>query len=335
MRALEAKIDDLIRSAGLTHDATYYRGLFANIVKLGRTHPDTGDLKLFTRAFREMRIANHVFAAYKHVRKVAVFGSARSHPESAESLAAEQFSRSLVAGGFMVITGGGDGIMGAAQRGAGRERSFGLNIQLPFEQSANEVILNDPKLITFRYFFTRKLHFVKESHAVAIFPGGFGTMDEAFETLTLVQTGKARIVPLVFVDAPGGDFWHSFVDYLRDHLLADGLISPEDFHLFKVTTSLEEAQAEIFNFYRNYHSYRYVRDTLVIRMQRAPDESTLAALRDEFADICSNGGSLHATAPLDDERSEPDILHLPRLALTFNRRSLGRLRQLIDRINSF
>ena len=334
MRALEAKIDDLIAAAGLSHDATYYRGLFANIVKLGRNRPNTGDLKLFTRAFREMRIANYVFSEYKDVKKVTVFGSARSAPDAPESVAAEAFSKAMADGGYMVITGGGDGIMGAAQRGAGRERSFGLNIQLPFEQSANEVIQNDSKLITFRYFFTRKLHFVKESHAVAIFPGGFGTMDEAFETLTLVQTGKARIVPLVFVDEPKGNFWKTFERYLREHLFADGWIGRHDFHLFKVTNSIKEAQEEIFTFYRNFHSYRFVGDDLVIRLQRGPEAQELKALQREFADICVNS-VIQPCPPFPEERNEPETADLPRLKFVFNRRAFGRLRQLINRLNTF
>jgi uncharacterized protein (TIGR00730 family) len=233
----------------------------------------------------------------------------------------------------MIVTGGGDGIMGAAQRGAGRELSFGLNIRLPFEQRANEIIDGDPKLVLFNYFFTRKLNFLKETHAVALFPGGFGTMDEGFECLTLMQTGKARIIPMVLVDKPGGTYWKTWINFLHDHLLKEGLVSPDDFHLFSVTDDVETAVHQIVEFYRNFHSYRWVGDQLVFRLQHQLTDKAVATLNKEFADLFERR-PLAVTSVLKAEKNEPDILHLHRLTCGPHRRNFGRLRQLIDAINT-
>jgi len=235
--------------------------------------------------------------------------------------------------GYMTITGAGDGIMGAAQIGAGAANSFGLNILLPFEQHANEVIRNDPKLVTFRYFFTRKLTFLREASAVAAFPGGFGTLDEAMEVITLMQTGKARLIPLVLIDEPGGKFWKNFLHYVSEHLMADKLISPEDFNLFKWTNSIEEARNEVLKFYHNFHSYRFVGPYLVIRLQRMLSEEKLDHLRKEFLSIFDPPGEMFQRDALPQEANEPEFAKLPRLCLTFNRIHFGFLRQLIDRIN--
>ena len=235
--------------------------------------------------------------------------------------------------GYMTITGAGGGIMNAAQHGAGAEKSFGLNILLPFEQHANEVIRNDPKLVTFRYFFTRKLTFLRETNAVAAFPGGFGTLDEAMEVVTLLQTGKARLIPIVLIDEPGGTFWKNYIRYVSEHLMANKLISPEDFNLFKLTTSITEARDEIVRFYRNFHSYRFVGPHLVIRLQRALSDAKLAHLRKEFLSIIDPSGEIFQRDALPQEAGEPELAHLPRLCLTFNRIHFGFLRQLIDRVN--
>jgi uncharacterized protein (TIGR00730 family) len=232
----------------------------------------------------------------------------------------------------MVITGAGEGIMKAGQDGAGRDQSFGVNIRLPFEQSANEVIQNDAKLITFRYFFTRKLVFVKETDAIALFPGGFGTMDEAFETLTLLQTGKSPLLPLVCVDREGDDYWQAWDAYIRGTLLSRGLIAAEDLSLYKVTNRLDEAVREILTFYRNYHSSRYVGNRLVLRLQHAPESETIARLESEFRDILAEGG-FSVSSALPEEAEESALTDMPRLTLVFNRRSFGRLRQLIDALN--
>ena len=222
--------------------------------------------------------------------------------------------------------------MKAGQDGAGRDQSFGVNIRLPFEQSANEVIQNDLKLITFRYFFTRKLVFVKETDAIALFPGGFGTMDEAFETLTLLQTGKSPLLPLVCVDREGGGYWHAWDAYIRGTLLSRGLIAAEDLSLYRVTDRLDEATSEILTFYRNYHSSRYVGNRLVLRLQHAPAGDAVARLESEFRDILAEGGFSVGSA-LPEEVEDSALAGLPRLTFVFNRRSFGRLRQLIDALN--
>jgi uncharacterized protein (TIGR00730 family) len=263
---------------------------------------------------------------------VVVFGSARTAPDEQESLAAELFARKMVELGFMIVTGGGDGIMGAAQKGAGRENSFGLNIRLPFEQRANETIHGDPKLINFNYFFTRKLSFVKESHAVALFPGGFGTMDEAYEVLTLMQTGKARIIPVVLVDRPDGSYWKTWHAFLSEYLLELGLISRDDFHLFKVCPDVESAIAEIVQFYRVFQSYRWVGPRLVIRLGTRLNAAAVEKLNQEFSDLCP-GCLIEQTDALPEEANEPDLAALPRLVLTPHRKNFGRMRLLIDAIN--
>jgi hypothetical protein len=237
----------------------------------------------------------------------------------------------MAAEGYMIITGAGSGIMRAAQEGAGRERSFGVNIRLPFEQEPNEFINKDPKLLTFRYFFTRKLIFIKEADAVTLFPGGFGTHDEAYESLTLIQTGKTKPMPIVFLDAPRGTYWKTWKRYVDEHLLRHHLISEEDLALLKVTTSVDEAVEEITRFYRVYHSARTVGRRLVIRLNRAIPQPLVDALSREFADILLSGPIVQS--PALEEEDEPELAALPRLVLAFNRTNFGRLRQLIDRVN--
>jgi uncharacterized protein (TIGR00730 family) len=232
----------------------------------------------------------------------------------------------------MIITGGGDGIMGAAQRGAGREHSFGLNIRLPFEQKANETIEGDPKLVNFNYFFTRKVNFIKETHAIALFPGGFGTMDEGFECLTLMQTGKARIIPVILIDKTGGTYWKSWTEFLRNHLLGQGLISPDDFSLFTITEDLDDAISMVLQFYRNFHSYRWVGQELVIRLQQQLTPSAVEGLNKSFSDLFESA-PLRVSRALKPEKNEPELSNMPRLVAGSHRRNFGRLRQLIDAIN--
>ena len=292
-----------------------------------------GDLKLAARALEEMHAAFELFAPYRVTRKVATFGSARTQENDAIFRTAERFARAIADAGYMVITGAGVGIMEAAQRGAGRERSFGVNIRLPFEQAPNPFIDGDVKLLMFNYFFTRKLFFIKEADAVALFPGGFGTLDEGFEILTLLQTGKCQPMPLVLLDQPRGTYWSTWHRYVQEHLLRRNLISPEDLALYKVTDDCEEAVREITTYYRVYHSARYVKDQLVLRLQHPLPPERLAELDAEFADICEDG-TLTPCNPFPVERDEPAVMHLPRLCFRFNRRNFGRLRMLIDRINA-
>jgi uncharacterized protein (TIGR00730 family) len=329
LEKLAAELAPLAQASG---DADLFADLVETIHRLLTEQADRGDVKLITRAFRELRYAFKTFTPYRHIRKVAVFGSARTNEQAPAYRQAVAFGRGMVEQGYMVITGAGDGIMRAAQEGAGRERSFGVNIDLPFEQLPNEFIHEDPKLIACKYFFTRKLIFVKESHALALFPGGWGTMDEGFEALTLQQTGKSPPVPIVFVDEPGGSYWTEWREYNVRHLLGRGLISPEDLHLFTITDRAEVAVNEIIAFYRNYHSSRYVRGRLVLRLNRPMPEQLLDAINGEFADLLSQG-KIEQGAALSEERNDQDVLHLPRLLFWFNRKNSGRLRQLIDRIN--
>ena len=332
---LNAKIEELIGLASGTYGAEgdradYVRQLLVSSLGLLGDDCSTGDLKLLNSTLKELRHAFRVFAPWAHVRKVAIFGSARTDPDHPDWDQARRFAERIVSAGWMVITGAGDGIMGAAQGGAGRAASFGVNIRLPFEQHANPVIAGDEKLINFRYFFSRKLAFVKNSHAIALFPGGFGTHDEGFEALTLIQTGKSEMLPVVFVDSPGGSYWRDWQEYLHSHLLSRRLISEEDLALFKVTDDVDEAVREVTGFYRNYHSSRYVRDWLVIRVREAPDAEELAALNDEFADVLAEG-AIEVRGALPEEGGEADPF--PRVLLRFDRKQMGRLRQLVDRLN--
>lgn len=331
-RSFEERIKKLVADWGCVGSPALIEELVMTALKIG--HDDTGvaELKLLNRALKEMRYANKVFRPYRHSRKVTVFGSARTKPGEAEYEVADEFARKMVEHGFMVITGAGPGIMGAAQEGATRERSFGLRIELPFEAGANPIIDGDEKLINFNYFFTRKLSFVKEAHAVALFPGGFGTMDEGFEVLTLIQTGKAVICPIVMVDAPGGTYWKTFATFLRDHLLRLGLISPEDFSLFKIFDNVDEAVEEIMNFYRVFNSYRYVREKLVIRLNHALTTAALDDLNARFGSLLVKGKFIQGKA-LREERNEQLLADLPRLICRPNRRDYGRMREMIDAIN--
>ncbi len=312
--------------------AEYVRQIMVSAVGLMRDAASRGDLKLINSALKELRYSFRVFAPYRHLRKVAIFGSARTAPDHPDWKQAYDFAERMAAEGWMTITGAGDGIMGAAQGGAGREASFGVNIRLPFEQSANEVIAGDHKLISFRYFFTRKISFVKEAHAIALFPGGFGTHDEGFEALTLIQTGKSEILPIVFVDAPGGTYWEAWNEYVTSHLSARGLVKEQDLALYKITDDIDEAVGEIQNFYSNYHSSRYVGKLLVLRVRQAPDADQLDELNTHFGDILSKG-KIEVAEALPPEAGE--VEHYPRITLHFNRLHVGRLRTLIDRVNSF
>jgi uncharacterized protein (TIGR00730 family) len=301
--------------------------------KLLRDGAGRGDVKLLATAIRELRYCFKVFSAYRGIRKVTIFGSARTKPDHPAYQAAVEFAKQMTAHGYMSITGAAAGIMEAGHVGAGRENSIGLNIMLPFEQGANPVIHGDSKLMNLRYFFTRKLLFIKESDAVVLFPGGFGTHDEAFESLTLIQTGKTHIFPIVLVDEPGGTYWQNWATFIREELLERGYISEHDLALFHVTDSVAEAVEEVLVFYRVYHSMRYVRGDLVLRLQRSLSEKTMARLHAEFADINSGDDGFVQTGMLPQEANEPGIAELPRLKFRFDRMNHGRLRQLINLIN--
>ncbi|HEY2784996.1 MAG TPA: LOG family protein [Fimbriiglobus sp.] len=310
----------------------FLRQIKETVDKLARDKATRGDVKLLATAMKELRYCLKVFAGYRGTRKVTVFGSARTKPDHPAYRAAVTFGTKMAEAGYMVITGAASGIMEAGHVGAGRDHSFGVNILLPFEQGANRVIHGDPKLMNMRYFFTRKLIFVKESDAVALFPGGFGTHDEAFETLTLIQTGKSHIFPVVMVDEPGGTYWKQWQRFIEEELLARGYISPNDLALFTVTDSVEEAVREIVTFYRVYHSMRYVRGELVLRLNTPLSDRVLDRVRWEFPDLPVDG-TFEQVASLPPEANEPAIANLPRLKFRFDRHSQGRLRQLIDFLN--
>ncbi len=300
--------------------------------KLVRDNATRVDVKLLSTALRELRYCFKVFAAYRNVRKVTVFGSARLPPTDPSYQQAVEFGRRMATAGYMVITGAASGIMEAGNIGAGQDKSFGVNIMLPFEQEANSIVRGDLKLMHLKYFFTRKLLFVKEADAVALFPGGFGTQDEGFEVLTLVQTGKSHLFPIVMVDEPGGDYWHRWREFIADVLLKRKLISPADMSLFKVTNSVEEAVNEILTFYRVYHSMRYVGRELSLRLKNWLPDDLMKRIGEEFADIVVTGG-FQLTKALPAEANDTQVADLPRLVFHFDRRNLGRLRLLIDLIN--
>jgi uncharacterized protein (TIGR00730 family) len=329
----DARVRKLVREWGAEKSPELIAEMIVTALKMARDQMGVADLKLINRSLKDLRYAAKVFAPFQKFRKVVVFGSARLPLEAPEAKVAEDFARKMVAQKYMVITGAGDGIMGAAQLGAGREHSFGLNIRLPFEQRPNAVIDRDPKLINFNYFFTRKLNFVKETHAFALFPGGFGTLDETFEVLTLMQTGKARIIPVIMLDQPGGTYWESWMAFVSEHLLKLGFVSSVDFAFFRIVHNVEEAVSEILNFYKVYHSARWVREEYVMRLCRRLPDKVIADLNEKFADILRTGKIVQGTA-LRQEKNEPESWELPRLIFTPHRRDFGRFRQLIDAINA-
>jgi uncharacterized protein (TIGR00730 family) len=312
--------------------AALMRELLTGLLKLHDAQLDLLDVKIVNRAVKELRHAFAVFHGYRDRKKVSVFGSARTPSDDPNYQLAHQFSRAIVQEGFMVITGGADGIMRAAQEGAGREHSFGVNIMLPFEQGPNSTIADDPKLITFKYFFTRKLMFQKEANAIALFPGGFGTHDEGFEILTLAQTGKSDPQPIVCLQAPGCDYWDDWVAFITRQLLRRNLINEEDLALFTIVTSAEAAVNHILRFYRRYHSMRFVGRQLAMRLKQPIAAEQLEQVRERFPDLLSDG-TFEQSGPLQEELDEPAIQGLSRLVFNFNRRSAGRLRQLIHHLN--
>ena len=307
--------------------------MIITLLRLMDDHPDRGDLKIINSALRELRYSFKIFGNFRSIKKISIFGSARTPENSPDYKMAIEFSRRLAhEHHWMVITGAASGIMKAGNEGAGRDKSFGANIRLPFEQKANDVIENDPKLINFKCFCTRKLIFIKESDAIALFPGGFGTLDEGFEALTLIQTGKSMPRPVVMIATAENNYWSDWLTNIKNNLLKKNLISEEDMSLFKITHSIEEAIDEITTFYRVYHSSRFVRDKFVIRLNTPIPEKKLKDINLGFSDILDSG-QFEMTNALDDESNEPDIAHLKRLFFDFDSKSWGRLRSLINFIN--
>src|SRR5688572_11875056 len=310
---LRRRVQELISFKGGGHNEESVTDIIENALKLLSDVKDTGDVRVIQTAVRELRYAYRLFAPYSGTRKVTIFGSARTSPSKVEYQHAQEFAKKIVAAGFMVITGAGPGIMQAGHEGAGPENSFGVNIRLPWEQTANPVIREDKKLVTFKYFFTRKLIFIRHSDAIALFPGGFGTMDEGYEALTLMQTGKSQLMPLVLIDRPGGTYWKTWDKHVREHLLRDQLISPDDLYLYQITDDTDRAVKIITRFYRNFHSSRFVKDLFVIRLNPAPADSAIKAMNEDFADIIV-GPQIKRIDPTPDELEDGDYPELPRIS---------------------
>ena len=327
-----AALAELLVAIDPARDRKLAAELLATAAGLAGDDADPLDLKIATAALTEMRTAFDTFAPYRHIPKVTVFGSARTRMDDPLYEQARAVAAALAAAGWMVVTGAGPGIMQAASEGAGREHTFGVNIRLPFEQGANPVIARDPKLVSMKYFFTRKLMLIKESKAFVSLPGGFGTLDETFELLTLTQTGKGMPVPIVLLDTPGDTYWAGALAFVRDELLVRGLIEQSDLDLVHVTSDVDDVVAHIARFYRNYDSIRFVGKELVIRVKHAPNDAQLAELNERFAYLCATG-SIARSAAMKAEIDDGDRLELARLRLTFGMRHYSGLRQLIDALN--
>ena len=331
---VDEAIDNLMGDLDIRHPEIV-REMIIAALKAGQENDEKADLKLMNTTLKEMRFTSKIFGQYTGIRKVTVFGSARTRSDEPTYLMARQLGQQLAAAGYMVITGAGGGIMQAVNEGAGPENSFGVNIQLPFEQRANTVLEGNPRLISYKYFFNRKVAFIKEADAVALFPGGFGTLDEAMEILTLMQTGKHNPMPLILVDSPDGTYWSHYIKFMEKELLSRGYISDTDVYLFDLVRSAEEAVSSILKFYSRYHSMRYVDRKLVIRLLSPLKEEAVHELNAGFSDIITPGGSICPSCYLPPETDQAHILNLPRLIVDFNRKDFGRLRKLIDSINSY
>lgn len=314
-----------------TPEQELYLDMLMNVAQLREEKLDLAELRLINTAFKELRYALKVFKPYRSVPKAAVFGSARTPAAHPDFQFAREFGRKLSKKGWMVITGAASGIMEAAMQGAGADHSFGLNILLPFEQDANPVIRGNQKLVYFKYFFTRKLMFLKESEATVLFPGGFGTFDEGFESLTLVQTGKAKPRPIVLVDTPQSTFWRSTLKLFKRNMEDGKLISRTDLSLVKHVQNTDRAVEEITQFYRNYHSSRFFKDHYLIRLRKKISNDSLSSLTREFRDLLTDGGFERFREIEKDDVRDPG---LERIVFNFDRAGYSRLRQLIDRLNS-
>jgi uncharacterized protein (TIGR00730 family) len=329
---VDAAIAEIVSRVADPANADQVFELMASAARLASDRADRGDLKLANASLKEMRHAFHVFAPYRAARKVAIFGSARTQPDDPLYEQARALAAQLAAHDWMVVTGAGPGIMEAGLEGAGPEHAFGVAIKLPFESTTTQFVDGDPKLVNFRYFFTRKLEFIKESDAFVLLPGGFGTLDEAFELLTLLQTGKAQPAPVVLLDVPGGSYWTSWCDFITREL-GGSYISPADLGLLRITDSVDETVSEVLGFYTNYHSLRFVQGVLVLRLLHAPTPAHVAALEEEFTDIIARGG-IDVIDATPAEVADDDHVDLARVAFRFNRRGWSRLRAMIDRLNA-
>jgi uncharacterized protein (TIGR00730 family) len=331
--ALDAEIARLVDSIEPGHSDELVFEMIVTALRMATDGANRGDLKIANRALKEMRHAFRVFAPYRAARKASIFGSARTREDDPLYEQTRVLAAGLASRGWMVVTGAGPGIMTAGIEGAGAENAFGVSIRLPFEASTSGFLADDPKLVNFQYFFTRKLSFVKESDAFVLLPGGFGTLDELFETLTLIQTGKAQPAPIVLLDVPGGTYWTRWREFVVAELLERAYLAPTDLDLVLITDDVQVAVDECASFYANYHSMRTVGRDLVLRVQHAPDAARLAALSEEFADLLTSG-VITASGPTPREERDGDELHLDRVILRFDRYHWARLRRLIDALNA-
>lgn len=328
------KIEELISLATPMDSANLalYREMLITVVRMAQADRNRWDAKIMLQTLTEMERAFHRLEQFKRRRKVTVFGSARTPADHPLYMLARDLGRALSQYDLMVITGAGDGIMAAAHEGAGRDNSLGFNITLPFEQEANSVVQGSDRLLSFHFFFLRKLFFVKEADALVLFPGGFGTLDEALEVLTLIQTGKSPLVPIVLVDQPGGTYWQDALEFLQRQLADNHYILPADMHLMSLAHSVDDAVKEIASFYRNFHSSRWIKNIFVIRLRHALNKDALSYINEHFIDLCVSG-SFSQQSYYADEQDEPELCHFTRLVLTFNGRDHGRLRDLVDFVN--
>ncbi|PIV12257.1 MAG: TIGR00730 family Rossman fold protein [Candidatus Omnitrophica bacterium CG12_big_fil_rev_8_21_14_0_65_43_15] len=335
-KAKDDRINDLIGQIAGNYASGFkeslMRDMLVTIAKIGEECSDPGDMKLINTTLKEFRYAFKVFSKYRHRRKVALFGSARTDKNAKEYKMAELFAKAIAKEGFQVITGSGPGIMEAGNKGAGAVNSFGVNIRVPFEQKPNPYIAEDTKLVNFKYFFARKLIFIKESDATALFPGGFGTMDEGFEVITLFQTGKCRPRPIIMLESKGGTYWKNWLNFVKKSILKDGYISKDELKIFSITNDVNDAVRQIRHFYKNYHSMRYINDITVIRLNNEMPDKVISLIKKGFCDILSSGPEKTPAFELETENNEH--LGLPRIKMHFNRHDFGRFRELIDVINS-
>ena len=328
---LDTRLEELAQEYCGRHNPTTVRQMLSAALRAAASPIEEHDFEMMNRTLHEMLAADKMFLPYRNVRKITCFGSARIAEGDPAYIQAKQFAKIAARQGYMIITGGGPGIMQACNEGATEHFSFGLNITLPYEQHANHVIDGSEKMMNFYYFYTRKLNFLKQTDALVAFPGGFGTMDEIYESITLMQTGKATLFPIVLLDPPGETFWGRWVHFIRKELLEAGLISPEDMSLLYVSKSPEDALAYIERFYHRYHSYYFKGDTITIRLMEELDAESLQWLRDDFADLMPQSDLLQS--PQSEDDPEPKLANLPRLSFTFKRGNYARLKELIDAIN--
>lgn len=330
--AVDSLISELAAKAGFPETKHLLREILTTVVKLGMESNDKGDLKLVNNALKELRYSFKIFSPYRNVKKAIIFGSARAKNTSPEYKMAEEFARKLTEKNYMIVTGGGSGVMEGGNKGARGGKEFALNIHLPFEQKPNPYIYEKEKIINFKYFFTRKLIFMKETDATTLFPGGFGTHDEGFEALTLIQTGKSKPRPIVMMEPKGSTYWASWKRFINNEFVKNGYIDKEDFNLFYISKNVDDAIKYIEDFYKIYHSIRYISGLTVLRLNKSLSDKTIKLINKEFKDILTSG-EIRLSGPIKEEVQRGEYPDLPRLVMHFNLRDYGRLCKMIRIIN--